>query len=69
MTIRVLEVLDGDRAIVSTRGLRRVFDAVTGEILEELVLIEDAREMAAANARCYSDGASRLRIRRYSQTA
>ncbi len=43
---RVLEILDESRVIVSTRRLRRVIRRSTGEVLRELMSIEDARAYA-----------------------
>jgi hypothetical protein len=43
---RVLEVLDGNRIVVSTKGLRRVVRRSTGAVLEELLSIDDAKAYA-----------------------
>lgn len=65
MDIQVLEVLPGERAIVSTRGLLRVIRADDSEPLQELV----GRKEAEAFCRGYNAGRRRAYVIAYSPNA
>ena len=49
---RVLKTLTGKRAIISTRGLRRVVLKPSGRIIGELVPIDEAKAMVDACNGC-----------------
>lgn len=65
MQVKVIEVLDGHRAVVSTRGLRRVVEDCTGKIVDELVPIVEANAMADGYAGCFEPPGERLRVEPY----
>ena len=52
---RVLQVLDGQRAIVSTRGKRRVVIEPGNEVLAEFVGVSQAATLAAYFNDCHHD--------------
>lgn len=52
MEIKITEVLDGQRAVVSTRGLRRVILKKTKQVLAELLPPGDAEGFAE----CWNSG-------------
>lgn len=68
--IRVLEILHGDRAIVSTEGMVRLVDEQDGEIVFDLVTVDEANRLVERfNSPTGSLGQQRLRVVPYAYLA